>query len=142
MTEIILIEIRAVPAERSRGRYNPRVVKRKMSNFPTKSRAAARSAPSQIFRYEEHICIVAPAEPAPVTKAGRHRAAPKAGQTQSVPTDRQTVWLGHVQSWRASGLPRAVYCQQHGLSPQTFNAWVARQRPTFRRFPKAASVPA
>ena len=40
MVELILIEITAVPAERSRGRHNPRLVKRKMSRFPTKSRAA------------------------------------------------------------------------------------------------------
>jgi hypothetical protein len=40
MRELILVEIVAVPAERSRGRHNPRVVKRKMSSFPTKARAA------------------------------------------------------------------------------------------------------
>jgi hypothetical protein len=142
MVEVILIEILAVPAERSRGRHNPRVVKRKMSNFPTKSRSAANAAPSQIFRYEEHIHIVAPAEPAPATTALGKRAAPKAHQTQPAPTDRRTFWLGHVQSWRAGGLPRAVYCQQQGLSPQAFNAWVARLHPAFRRSPKAASIPA
>jgi hypothetical protein len=59
MHELILIEIIAVPAERSRGRHNPRVVKRKMSSFPTKARAAPPSG--QLFRYEEHIRIVAPA---------------------------------------------------------------------------------
>jgi len=61
MTEVVLIEILAVPAERSRGRHNPRVVKRKMSNFPTKSRSAAGAAPC--LRYDEHIVIVAPPEP-------------------------------------------------------------------------------
>jgi hypothetical protein len=40
MRELILIEIIALPAERSRGRHNPRVVKREMSGFPTKARAA------------------------------------------------------------------------------------------------------
>ena len=66
MTEVILIEIVAVPAERSRGRHNPRVVKRKMNNFP--SRCAASAAPSQRFRYDEHIVVVAPSEPsAPTT---------------------------------------------------------------------------
>ena len=60
MTELILIEIVAVPAERSR--HNPRVVKRKMSNFPTKSRSAT---PVQRFRYDEHIVIVAPPERSP-----------------------------------------------------------------------------
>ena len=40
MGELILIEILAGPAEQSRGRHRPRAVKRKMSNFPTKARAA------------------------------------------------------------------------------------------------------
>ena len=68
MVKWILIEILAVPAESSRGRHNPRVVKRKMSNFPTKSRSTARAAPSRSLRYDEHIVIVAPPEPiAPTT---------------------------------------------------------------------------
>ena len=70
MTEVILIEILTVPAERSRGRHNPRVVKRKMSNFPTRSRCAASTAPSQRFRYDEHIVIVAPPEPIAPRDAG------------------------------------------------------------------------
>ncbi len=147
--DVILIEIRAVPAERSRGRHNPRVVKRKMSNFPTKSRSAPRATPSQSFRaelYEEHIFIVAPPEPAPPeptapTTAGRTRAASKTDPAQSAQSDRQTFWSGQVQAWKASGLPRTVYCPQHGLSPQAFNAWVARLRHTLRRIPKAAFVP-
>lgn len=54
----MLVEIVAVPAERSRGRHNPRVVKRKrkMSNFPTKARAAP--GPRRHFRYPDHIVIV------------------------------------------------------------------------------------
>ena len=40
MHELILIEILAVPAERSRGRHNPRVVKRKMSNYGLRPRAS------------------------------------------------------------------------------------------------------
>ena len=36
MQQLVLIEILAVPAEQSRGRHNPRVVKRKMSNFALK----------------------------------------------------------------------------------------------------------
>jgi hypothetical protein len=59
MVALILVEIVALPAERSRGRHNPRVVKRRMSNFPTKTRAAPASR--QRFRYEEHVRIVAPA---------------------------------------------------------------------------------
>ena len=58
MRELILVEILAVPAERSRGRHNPRVVKRKMSSFPTKARAAPPSG--RVFRYEDHIRVVAP----------------------------------------------------------------------------------
>ena len=59
MHELILIEIMAVPAERSRGRHHPRAVKRKMSSFPTNARATPPSG--QRFRYEEHIRVVAPA---------------------------------------------------------------------------------
>jgi len=47
MTECVLIELIALPAEQSRGRHNPRVVKRKMSGFPTKARAAKESHHSQ-----------------------------------------------------------------------------------------------
>jgi creatinine amidohydrolase/Fe(II)-dependent formamide hydrolase-like protein len=140
MTELILIEIAAVPAERSRGRHNPRVVKRKMSNFPTKSRSAARAAPAQCLRSDEHIVIVAPPEPVSPAMAGRQRAAPTTRQPAQ--TNHQTFWQAHVQAWRASGLRRAVYCQQHNLKPQAFNAAVARLRQTFRHAPKTASTPA
>ena len=139
MTELILIEIAAVPAERSRGRHNPRVVKRKMSNFPTKSRSAARAAPAQCLRSDEHIVIVAPPEPAPLVMAGRQRAVPTTRQTQPAQTNHQTFWQAHVQAWRTSGLPRAAYCQQQNLSPRAFNAAVARLRQTFRPDPKTAS---
>jgi hypothetical protein len=147
MTDLILIEILAVPAERSRGRHNPRVVKRKMSNFPTKSRSAASATPSQCLRYDEHIVIVAPPEPIALTTGrkppepialttGRKPAAPTASQPAQ--TSRQTFWRAQVQAWRTSGLPRAVFCQQHNLSPRAFNAAVARLRQTFRHAPKAA----
>ena len=63
MRELILLEILAVPAERSRGRHNPRVVKRKMSGFPTKARAAP--SPRRVFRYAEHVRVVPPAAAAP-----------------------------------------------------------------------------
>jgi hypothetical protein len=138
MVKWILIEILAVPAERSRGRYNPRVVKRKMSNFPTKSRSAASAAPS--LRYDEHIVIVAPPEPIAPTTAGRKPAAPTVSQPAQ--TSRQTFWQAQVQAWRTSGLPRAVYCQQHTLSPRAFNAAVARLRQTFRHARKTALNPA
>ena len=140
MTELILVEILAVPAEHSRGRHNPRVVKRKMSNFPTKSRCAASAAPSQCLRYDAHIVIIAPPEPiAPTTMAGRQRAVPTTRQTEPAQASRQTFWQAQVQAWRTSGLPRAVYCQQHNLSPRAFNAAVARLRQTFRPDPKTAS---
>ena len=66
MVELILIEILAVPADRSRGKHRPRVVKRKMSSFPTKSRAAP--GPRQAFHYAEQIRIVAPKEPDPAQR--------------------------------------------------------------------------
>jgi hypothetical protein len=147
MVKWILIEILAEPAESSRGRHNPRVVKRKMSNFPTKSRSTARAAPSRSLRYDEHIVIVAPPEPiAPPTMAGRQRAVPTTRQTEPAQTSRQTfwqahvqAWQAHVQAWQASGLPRAVYCQQQNLSPRAFNAAVARLRQILRPDPKSAA---
>src|SRR6185436_15322519 len=133
MVKWILIEILAEPAESSRGRHNPRVVKRKMSNFPTKSRSTARAARSRSLRYDEHIVIVAPPEPiAPTTMAGRQRAVPTTRQTEPAQTSRQTFW-------QARGLPRAVYCQQQNLSPRAFNAAVARLRQILRPDPKSAA---
>jgi hypothetical protein len=54
----VLLEILAVPAERRQGRHNPRVVKRKMSGFKTRARAAP--ATKQRFHYPDHITIVVP----------------------------------------------------------------------------------
>jgi len=138
MVKWILIEILAEPAASSRGRHNPRVVKRKMSNFP--SRSTVRAARSRSLRYDEHIVIVAPPEPiAPPTMAGRQRAVPTTRQTEPAQTSRQTFWQAHVQAWQASGLPRAVYCQQQNLSPRAFNAAVARLRQILRPDPKSAA---
>jgi hypothetical protein len=136
MHELILIEIIAVPAERSRGRHNPRVVKRKMSNFPTKARAAPRSG--QAFRYEAHIRIVAPVS-SPATQVPRPTARPgekpkrHRPRMASAPTRCHPAWLQHVRSWRVSGLSRTAFCECHGLNPSTFHRWVARSRQTFRR---------
>lgn len=38
MEQAILLEILVRPADQSRGRHNPRAVKRKMSNFPLRRR--------------------------------------------------------------------------------------------------------
>jgi hypothetical protein len=137
MLVVVLIEIRSVPAERSRGRHNPRVVKRKMSGFPTRSRAAP--AYGGRFCYDEHIKVLPPAlpqaadrvpeepEPSPATPAS---SAPDflVAESPSTPDCQH-----HVRAWRVSGLSRADYCQQRGLNLRTFNQWVARQRHLFRR---------
>jgi hypothetical protein len=141
MVELILIEIIAVPAERSRGRRHPRVVKRKMSSFPTKSRASPSSR--QVFSYGEHIRVVAPANapehnvPPPIaTPTEKPRQRPRNALAQAT---RCPAWLEHVQSWRRSGLSRATYCNRHGLNPCAFHHWVARARPSFR--PKTRTAP-
>ena len=137
MRELILVEILAVPAERSRGRHNPRVVKRKMSSFPTKARAAPPSG--QVFRYEHHIRVVAPPGP-PAGQASIPAAPPEVRPKRCRPrkasaarTDDRPSWLEQVRSWRASGLSRAAFCERHGLSLRTFHHWVARSRQTFRK---------
>jgi hypothetical protein len=134
MYELILIEIIAVPAERSRGRHNPRVVKRKMSGFPTKARAAPSSG--QVFHYEKHIRIVTPADP-PADQGSPPIAAPKNGPKRhqsrkaSAPASQRLFWLEHVRSWRVSSLSRTAYCERHSLSPSAFHQWAARSRQSF-----------
>jgi hypothetical protein len=59
MEQAILVEIVVLPADRSRGRHNPRAVKRKMSNFPTRSRAKPILPPRQPLNYADHISIKA-----------------------------------------------------------------------------------
>ena len=135
MLAVVLIEIRSVPAERSRGRHNPRVVKRKMSGFPTRSRAAC----GDRFCYDEHIKVLPPAVPEAVDRVPQAPEPPLATAASSTPDlstaesptvpDRQH----HVRAWRVSGLSRADYCRQRGLNLRTFNQSVARQRHQFRR---------
>ena len=139
MVKWILIEILAEPAESSRGRHNPRVVKRKMSNFPTKSRSTARAAPSRSLRYDEHIVIVAPPEPiAPTPMAGRQRAVPTTHQSPRKPAVKPSGRL-MFKPGRLAVCRAPVYCQQQNLSPRAFNAAVARLRQILRPDPKSAA---
>ena len=137
MLAVVLIEIRSVPAERSRGRHNPRVVKRKMSGFPTRSRAAP--ACGDRFRYDEHIKVLPPAVPEAVNRAPEAPEPPPATPTSSAPdfpvAESPPIpdCQHHVRAWRVSGLARADYCRQQGLNLPTFNQWVARHRHLFRR---------
>src|SRR3954447_2178918 len=108
MHELVMIEIIAAPAERSRGRHNPRVVKRKMSGFPTKARAAPPSG--RVFRYEDHIRAVAPPAP-PADQAPMPAAPPEArpkrcrpSKASAAPSDDRPSWLEQVglppEEWR------------------------------------------
>ena len=137
MSELVLIEILAVPAEQSRGRHNPRAVKRKMSNFPTKARAAP--APRQVFRYEEHIRVVAPPPPVPPARPAppRRRPAAKRHPPRAAAKPRCPPGLEHVRAWQASGLSRTAYCDRHGLDPGRFHRWVALSRQTLHRKPRS-----
>jgi hypothetical protein len=132
MRAVILIEILAVPADRSRGRHNPRVVKRKMSNFPTKARAAPGPSSRQVVHYQDHIRVIAPLAPR-TCEAVLPAVAAETRPEVTTQTDRQTFWLEHVRAWRASSLSRTAYCQRHGLELRSFHQWVARLRQTFRR---------
>jgi hypothetical protein len=132
MLELVLIEIVALPAERSRGRRHPRVVKRKMSGFPTKARASPPSR--QVCRYAAQIRIVAPAAgsappgappiPTPAVPATkRARRTPPQTRRRCRP-----AWLEHVRAWRASGLSCVAYCARHDVDLRTFHRWLARAR--------------
>ena len=59
----MLAEILEERVASSRGRKVPRGVKRKMSGFPTKARAAP--SPRRVFRYGEHVKVIPPASAAP-----------------------------------------------------------------------------
>jgi hypothetical protein len=131
MVEFVLIELIAVPAEQSRGRHNPRAVKRKMSGFPTKARAAP--ALRGRIPYAERIQIVAPKPDAVTAPAGVPPGdGPKAGPKCTLRPAREAVWRAHIRSWQKSGLSRPAYCQSRGLALRTFNTWAARLRETFR----------
>ena len=96
MVELILIEIVAVPAARSRGRHHPRVVKRKMSGYRTKARAAP--APGRVFRYAEHIRVVAPAgspaDQASATDRASQEQAEEASTEEGLSADWPSVLVG------------------------------------------------
>jgi len=137
MLAVVLVEVRSVPAERSRGRHNPRVVKRKMSGFPTRSRAAP--ACGGRFCYDEHIKVRPPAVPQAVDPLPRAPEPPPATPVSPAPdfpvAESPPIpdCQHHVRAWHVSGLSRADYCRQCGLNLRTFNQWVARQRHLFRR---------
>ena len=135
MHELVLVEIIALPAERSRGRHNPRVVKRKMSGFPTKARAAPGPPACRRFRYSDHIRIVAPAS-TPIDPA----ATPSRRRASQLRAARHAFWLEHVKAWRASGLTRADYAQRHGLELRSLNQRIARLRHIFRRRPTTTTL--
>jgi hypothetical protein len=134
MQQMVLIEILAVPAEQSRGRHNPRAVKRKMSSFPTKARAAPGTR--QVIHYRDHIRIVAPE----VTDPPQMDVPSSPPVPNPTAGTRYAFWHDHVRAWRDSGLRRPAYAQAHGLEPRTFNSWVARLRQMFHRRCRATSA--
>ena len=95
MTECVLIELIALPAEQSRGRHNPRVVKRKMSGFPTKARAAP-AVTGRIIA-ADHIRIVAPPpDPVLLPAVVPLAAGPKTAATPAPVPKPETVWRAHI----------------------------------------------
>lgn len=139
MTECILLEIVAMPAERRRGRHNPRVVKRKMSNFPTKTRASPACTQRHRDTSDHPIEIIPPVvdlDPSPIS-APEAAVQPRPPRCPRVAAKgrRASCWRDHVRAWRDSHLSRAAYCQRHGLDPRAFHQWVARLRHCFRHHP-------
>ena len=134
MLACILLEILDQPAEQSRGRHNPRVVKRKMSNFTTSERAAP--APKGKLLYQEHIRVVAPPPmPSPQPPPSPPPLPLQEKKTPAKPkaADEQSFWWDHVRQWKAGRLSRRQYCLDNKLDLRTFNAWAARMRERFCR---------
>ena len=108
MLAVVLVEIRSVPAERSRGRHNPRVVKRKMSGFPTRSRAAP--ACGDRFCYDEHIIVPPPAVPQVFDRVPEAPEPPPATPASSAPISRsRKVRRSRIAS-TMSGLGASADC--------------------------------
>ena len=145
MMALLLLESIAVPAGQSRGRHHPRVVKRKMSNFPTKARAA----PASSARHAQHLQMVAPTvaktPPPAAGPSARARASAKRaprGRPKAAPDAcRESFGLDHVRAWRASNLTRTAYCEYQHLNPRNFNTWVARLRGRIRRLSRGSKRP-
>ena len=38
----------------------------------------------------------------------------------------QAWWSVHIEAWRRSGLTRGAYCEEHGLKPGVFGAWLRK----------------
>jgi hypothetical protein len=137
MTECILLEITAMPAEQSRGRRHPRVVKRKMSNFPTKARAAPARTPRHQDVNGRPIEIIPPVVDLDPSTSGAPEPAvparPPRRPKVAAKVRRTAGWGDHVRTWRVSDLSRAAYCECHDLDLRTFHQWVARLRHRFRR---------
>jgi len=40
--------------------------------------------------------------------------------------EKRLHWQSHIDSWKSSGLSRAAYCRQAGISYYTFRDWLVR----------------
>jgi len=126
---LVLIEIGAVHAEQRRGRHNPRVVKRKISNFPIKARTV-QPAPC-LPPTGNPIAIIAPIPP-PQHKPDTDTTQGIQSSDQSM-SDEKILWRGHIRSWLLGKLSRRGYCKQNALNLGMFNAWAKRLRNTFKK---------
>jgi hypothetical protein len=134
MVKWILIEILEVPAERSRGRHNPRVVRSRGRLFPTKPPRSEPVGPCPALNYEDCIRIVPPDRLCKIMReaADHRRKIRKARRRKAAKASNEAFWRTHVRSWRASNLSRADYSRNHGLVETTFSQWIAKLRREFR----------
>jgi hypothetical protein len=136
---LLLVHL-ALPAESSRGRHSPRVVKRKMSDFPTKARAAPACTQRHQDTEDRRIEIIPPVvdrDPSPIS-APKPAVQPRLPRRPRVASQgrRTSCWGDHVRAWRAGNLSRTAYCRHHGLDLRAFHQWLARLRHRFRHHPK------
>ena len=127
------------PAPQAQPQYNEWNPAPVQQQAPVQQFQQPAPAPQQVFRYDEHIRIVAPAGPpepsvAPPTTTPIETPKRRSRHTPAR-ANRGPTWLEHVRAWRHSGLSRAAYCDRHDLNPRAFHHWVARARPSLR--PKA-----
>jgi hypothetical protein len=138
MVKWILIEILEVPAERSRGRHNPRVVRSRGKLFPIKPKRSEPADPHPAINYDDCIRIVPPDRLCKIMReaADRRRKIRKARRRKATQSTNEAYWRAHVRSWvrswRASNLSRVDYSRNNGLVEATFSQWIAKLRHKFR----------
>jgi hypothetical protein len=94
MVKWILIEILEVPAERSRGRHNPRAVRSRGKLFPIKPKRSEPADPHPALNYDDCIRIVPPDRLCKIMREAADRRRKSARPDEERPPSQPTKLTG------------------------------------------------